>query len=120
MKQSKSLNRLRGDASHRTFFRKKQKKSSSIIVYAKKDKKFNLLIYDAINKILIKNNILAPKLLSENYSKNFIEIQDFGNQTIFYVLKRNPQKKIFIFKKIIKLLNKIQSIKQKKIKTFKK
>tara|TARA_Y100000768_G_C23963713_1_gene676760 strand:+ start:459 stop:1406 length:948 start_codon:yes stop_codon:yes gene_type:complete len=116
----KKLNRLKGDASHRIFFRNKKKKSSSIIVYAKKDKKINLLIYDAINKILLKNNILAPMLLGENYKKNYIEIQDFGNQTIFSLLKKNSLKKSLIYKKIIRLLIKIQLINQRKIKNFKK
>ena len=116
----KNLDRLKGDASQRIFFRNRKKNSSSILVYAKKDKKLNLLIYDAINKILLKNNILAPKLLSENYFKNYIEIEDFGNKTIFKLLKRNVVKKSIIFKKIVKLLIKIQSINQKKIKNFKK
>ena len=116
----RNLDRLKGDASQRIFFRNRKKNSSSILVYAKKDKKLNLLIYDAINKILLKNNILAPKLLSENYFKNYIEIEDFGNKTIFKLLKRNVVNKSIIFKKIVKLLIKIQSINQKKIKNFKK
>ena len=88
MKLRKNLKRLKGDASPRIFFRNKKINASSIIVHANEDKRLNLLIYDAINKILIKNNILAPKLLSENYLKNYIEIQDFGNQTIFSFLKK--------------------------------
>ena len=88
MKLTKNLKQIKGDASFRSFFRSKKKNLSTIIVYAKKNKKLNLLIYDAINKILIKNNILAPRLINENYSKNFIEIQDFGNQTIFRYLKK--------------------------------
>ena len=84
----KNLKRLKGDASSRIFFRKKSKNSSSIIVYSNKDKISNLLNYACINKILIKNKILAPKLISEHYSKNYIEIQDFGNQTIFNILKK--------------------------------
>jgi N-acetylmuramate 1-kinase len=120
MKQKKNLNKIKGDASSRSFFRNKKKNLSSIIIYAKKDKKLNLLIYDAVNKILIKNNILAPKLINENYSKNFIEIQDFGNQTIFCLLKKNNKSKLSIFKKIINLLCKIQLIKDKKIINFKK
>ena len=116
----RNLDRLKGDASQRIFFRSRRKNFSSILVYAKKDKKLNLLIYDAINKILLKNNILAPKLLSENFSKNYIEIEDFGNQTIFNLLKKNSVKRLIIYKKIIKLLIKIQSITQRKIKDFKK
>ena len=79
---NKDLKKIKGDASPRIFYRKKIKNISSIIVYAKKDKKRNLLIYDAINEILLKNNILAPKLINQNYSKNYIEIQDFGNLTL--------------------------------------
>ena len=88
MKLTKNITPIKGDASFRSFFRIKKKKLSSIIVYAKKNKRLNLLIYDAINKILIKNNILAPKLINNNYSQNYIEIQDFGNQTIFNFLKK--------------------------------
>tara|TARA_B100001057_G_scaffold222590_1_gene222988 strand:+ start:591 stop:1535 length:945 start_codon:yes stop_codon:yes gene_type:complete len=118
MKFLKNFKKLKGDASSRIFFRNKKKNSSSIIVYANKNKKSNLLDYDCINKILIKNKILAPKLLSENYSKNYIEIQDFGNQTIFSLFKKGSINKIKIYKQIIDLLNKLQSIRQKKIKNF--
>ena len=116
----KNLKKIKGDASFRNFFRKKEDQFSSIIVYAKKEKFKNLLVYDAINKILNNQKILAPRLYSENYSENYIEIQDFGNKTIFDVLKKSKKKDIFIlFKKIIKLLHQIQSIKVKKIKNFK-
>ena len=78
------------------------------------------MIYDSINKILLKNNILAPKLLSENYSKNYIEIEDFGNKTIFTLLRKNGINKLIILKKIIRLLGKLQSIQQREVKDFKK
>jgi Predicted phosphotransferase related to Ser/Thr protein kinases len=119
MNFSKKLKRLKGDASSRIFYRKKNNKNSSIIIYSKKDKKSNLLDYDSINKILIKNTITAPQLLSQNYSKNFIEIQDFGNKTIFNFFKNKRINKINIYKKIVNLLNRIQSISQKKVINFK-
>ena len=112
------LKEIRGDASFRTFYRKTNLKSTSIIVYANKDKKKNLLIYDAINKILIKNKVSAPKLYNEQYKKNFIEIEDFGNDTIFDLLKKKGSKKKVLYKDSIKLLNKIQKIKQIKIRNF--
>ena len=56
------LIKIKGDASFRSFFRKKVNGKSSIVVYAKKEKFKNLLVYDAINKILNKNKILAPRL----------------------------------------------------------
>ena len=62
----KNLRKIKGDASFRSFFRKKNNKLNSIIVFSKKEKYKNLLVYDAINKIFIKNKILAPKLYEEN------------------------------------------------------
>ena len=91
MKNSKDLQKIKGDASFRTFYRSKKRKS--IFAYAKKEKKKNLLIYDAVNKILIKNRILAPNLISHSYKKNFIEIEDFGNVSLFRVLKNKKNNK---------------------------
>ena len=113
-----NLKKLKGDASHRKFFRKKSNYGNSIVIQAKKDKFKNLLVYDAISKILNKNKILAPKLYKENYKNNYIEVEDFGNKTVFQILKKNKNKKFLYFKDIIKLLNKIQSIKDKKIRNF--
>ena len=62
----KKLVPLKGDASIRKFYRKKNNHNTSIIVFAKKEKFKNLLVYDAINKVLNKNKILAPKLYKEN------------------------------------------------------
>ena len=118
MRFSKNFKKLDGDASSRIFYRLKRKKTTSIIVYSNKEKKSNLLNYDSINKILLKNEILAPLLLSKNYSKNYIEIQDFGNQTIYSLFKKKKINKIKIYKKIIDLLDKLQSIRQKKVKNF--
>ncbi len=117
MKSLAKLKKIKGDASFREFYR--NKKNKSIIVVSKKEKLKNLLIYDAINKILIKNKILSPILLSENYVNNYIEINDFGDKTLFQILKNKKNNKYLIFKKIIKILNKIQLIKDKKVKNFK-
>ncbi len=117
MKNLAKLKKIRGDASFREFYRNSENKS--ILVISKKEKLKNLLIYDAINKILVKNKILAPNLLSENYINNYIEINDFGDQTLFQVLKNKKNNKFIVFKEIIKILNKIQLIKNKKVKNFK-
>ncbi len=117
MKSLIKFKKIKGDASFRKFYRNQQNKS--ILVFSNREKIKNLLIYDAVNKILIKNKILAPKLLSENYLKNFIEIEDFGDQTLFEILKNKNINRYKIFKKIIQILNKVQSIKDKKIKNFK-
>ena len=118
MKFSKNIKKLKGDASLRIFYRKKNKKNSSIIIFSKKNRRPNLLNYDSINKILLKNKILAPTLLSKNYSKNFIEIEDFGNQTILDLFKKKKINKFRVYMQIIHLLNKLQSIRQKKILNF--
>ena len=116
----KNLRKIKGDASFRNFYRKKNKKFTSIIVFSKKEKIKNLLIYDAINKILINNKILAPKLYHENYNKNYIEIEDFGDDTIFKILFKKKNNKLIYFKKIINTLNQLQFIKDRNIKNFKK
>jgi aminoglycoside/choline kinase family phosphotransferase len=118
MKFSKDFKEIKGDASYRKFYRNAKK--NSIIVFANREKIKNLLIYDSINKILIKNNIIAPKLLSQNYKKNYIEIQDLGNKTIYQTFIKNKKNHYLILKKVINVLNKIQKIKDKKIKNFKK
>ena len=116
----KNLIKIKGDASFRKFYRRKNKDFNSIVVYSKREKVKNLLIYDSINKILNKNKVLAPKLYLENYRNNYLEIQDFGNNTVFKILIKNKNKKLFYFNKIIKLLNQIQSIKDRKVKNFQK
>ena len=113
------LIKIKGDASFRTFFRKVNVQQNSIIVSAKKEKFQNLIVYDAINKILRKNKVLAPDLYNENYRKNFIEIEDFGNKTILNEIKKKNKNKFDYFKKIIDLLIKVQLIKDRKVNTFK-
>ena len=116
MKSLSKLIKIKGDASYREFYR--DKKNKSIFVFSKKEKYKNLLIYDAINKILNKNKLLAPKLITENYSNNIIEIEDFGEHTIFDILKNKKKNKYSTFKEIIKILNKLQNINDKKIRNF--
>jgi len=113
----KELKEIKGDASFRKFYR--NKKNNSIVVYSKKEKLKNLLIYDSINKILIKNKILAPKLFNHSYKDHLIEVEDFGDDTLFKILEKKKTNKELIFKKILKTLSKLQSIKDKHIINFK-
>ncbi len=105
---------LAGDASHRQFYRSSE---NSIIVYSKKNKYSNLLVYEAINRCLDKNRIKVPKLKKQFYSKNYIEIEDLGNNSIFKILK-NKKKKNNTYLQIIKLLKLLQKIQTKSITTF--
>ena len=120
MSKFQNLKSIKGDASFRKFFRKNNDNKNSIVVFAKKEKFKNLLVYDAINKIFNKNKILAPNLYEENYKKGYIEIQDFGDETIFKILLKKKNNKLKYFKKIVKILIQIQSIKNRDIKDFKK
>ncbi len=70
-----NLKKLSGDASFRSFYRKKNNKQTSILVFCKKQKKSNLINYEAINNLLNKNKLLAPKMIENNYYKNYIEIR---------------------------------------------
>ena len=113
------LSPISGDASFRKFYRKfdPKKKLNTIIVITKKKKFKNLLIYSAINHFLLEQNIRAPQLLTENYKKGFIEIEDFGNITIHHTLEKS-RSKFDVYKKTVNLLIKLQKIKSRIIKDF--
>ena len=108
------LKKISGDASFREFYRLRKNKNTSIIVSAKKDKFKNLAVYAVVNSILNVNKINAPKLLSNHYKNNMIEISDLGDKSFYdyIVAKKNKLKD---YKSLIKLLIKIQKIKIKKV-----
>ena len=109
----KRFKKLSGDASFRQFFRT----NNSILVFSIIQKQSNLLNYDAVNKILLKSKILAPNLISQNYKKNFIEIDDFGNKNMLDKIK-SSKNKLNEYKKILKILNKMQKIKNFRTQNF--
>ena len=108
------LKKISGDASFREFYRLRKNKNTSIIVSAKKDKFKNLAVYAVVNNILNANKINAPKLVSNHYKNNMIEISDLGEKSFYdhIVSKKNKLKD---YKSLIKLLIKIQKIKIKKV-----
>jgi N-acetylmuramate 1-kinase len=108
------IKKISGDASFREFYRLKKNNKTSIIVLAKKDKYKNLIVYSVVNNILNFNKILAPRLISNHYKNNMIEISDLGNKSFydFIVSKKN---KLIEYKSLIKLIFKLQKIKTKKI-----
>ena len=102
-----NLNKLKllaGDASFRKFYRSK---NNSLIVYSSKSKYLNLVIYDAINRCLNINKINAPKLKKECYNKNYIEIEDLGDNSLYKILKKKKNK-FKIYQNIIKTVKLIQ------------
>ena len=110
------LKKIRSDASFREFFRLYKGKKTSIIVTAKKERFKNLIAYSGINKFLRKKGIYTPKLISQHFKEGVMEIEDFGNNTLLYYVKRSKNK-LNLYKKCVDVILKIQKIKPvKKIK----
>ena len=107
------LKKISGDASFRDFYRVKKNRKKSIIVFAKKEKYKNLIVYCAVNNILNSHKILAPKLIKNYYKDNIVEITDLGNKSFFNFIK-NKKNKLNGYKELIKLLIRLQKIKLKK------
>ena len=93
----------------------RNKKNKSIIVYCRKDKFKNLIVYDAINKLLDRNKIKTPHLLKENYKNNYIEISDLGNIS---GLKKDNKFRINNYLSLFNILIRFRKIRQTKIKTI--
>ena len=87
------IKKISGDASFREFYRVKNNNKTSIIVFAKKEKFKNLIVYCVVNNILNKYKIRSPKLIKNFYKDNMIEITDLGNKS-FYEYIKNKKKKI--------------------------
>ena len=113
------LKKISGDASFREFYRLKKNNKTSIIVSAKKEKFKNLAVYAVINNVLNSNKINAPKLLSNHYKNEMIEISDLGEKS-FYDHVISKKNKLNSYKLLIKLLIKMQKIKVKKFYKFEK
>ena len=107
------LKKISGDASFREFYRLKKGNKTSIIVHANKEKFKNLIAYVIINKILKKNKINAPKLVSNHYQHNMIEISDLGEKSFYDVILKKKNK-LKYYKDLIEIIIKLQKIKIKK------
>ena len=107
------LKKISGDASFREFYRLKKGNRTSIIVKANKEKFKNLISYAIINNILKKNKINAPKLISDHYQHNMIEISDLGEKS-FYDIISKKRNKFNYYKDLIQIILKLQKIKIKK------
>ena len=86
------LKKISGDASFREFYRLQKGRGTSIIVQAKKEKFKNLITYIVVNNILKKNKIYAPKLITNHYDNNIIEISDLGNKSFYeFIIKKKDK-----------------------------
>jgi len=107
------IKKISGDASFREFYKIEKNSKFTILVKANKDKFRNLIIYAAINKLLIKNKIKAPKLIQEYFVKNMMEIENLGSHSFLEHIK-NKKNKFNDYKKLIELIIKLQKINFKK------
>jgi len=114
-----SLEKISGDASFREFYRIRKNKKTSILVFAKKEKFRNLIVYSVVNNILNKHKILSPKLIKNYYKDNIMEITDLGDKSFFDYIK-NKKNKLKDYKKLIDLILKLQQIKLKNYYFFEK
>ncbi len=104
------LKKISGDASFREFYRLQKGKNTSIIIQAKKEKFKNLINYIAVNKILAKYKIYVPKLITNHYEYNIIEITDLGQKS-FYDSIIKKKNKFNDYKDLIKIIIKLQNVK---------
>ena len=111
------IKKISGDASFREFYRVKKNKKTSIIVFAKKEKFRNLIVYCVVNNILNKHKISSPKLIKNYYQDNMIEITDLGDKS-FYEYIKNKKDKLSGYKKLIDIILKLQKIKSRKLYYF--
>ena len=108
------IKKISGDPSFRDFYRVKKGKRTSIIVFAKKEKFKNLIVYCLVNDILNKNKILSPRLIKNYYNDNIIEITDLGDKSFFeFIVKK--KNKLPYYGKLIEIILKLQKIKLKNI-----
>ena len=107
------LKKISGDASFREFYRLKKGKKSSVIVRSNKEKFKNLITYIVVNNILQKHSIKAPKLISNHYKDDIIEISDLGEKS-FYDFIKKKKNKLGDYKRLIKIIIKLQRVKLKK------
>ena len=107
------IKKILGDASFREFYKIEKNSKFTILVKANKDKFRNLIIYAAINELLIKNKIKAPKLVQEYFVKNMMEIEYLGSYSFLEHVK-NKKNKLNDYKKLVELIIKLQKINFKK------
>ncbi len=104
------LKKIKSDASFREFFRLKKGDQTSIIVTARKERFKNLIAYSAINKFLRKKGIHTPKTITHHFNEGIMEIEDFGDRTLYHFAKKSSN--IFpLYKKSIDVIIKLQKIK---------
>ena len=113
------LKKISGDASFREFYKIEKKTNISILVRSSKDKFKNLIVYAAVNDLLRRNKIRAPKLINQFFNQEMMEIENLGDHSLCEII-RKKKNKLSLYKKIINILIKIRKINLKKKIKYKK
>ncbi|MSP06218.1 MAG: hypothetical protein EXR13_01420 [Candidatus Fonsibacter sp.] len=103
------IKEIKGDASFRKYFRIYQKNKPYILASAEKEKNSNILNYVLINRFLNKQGINSPKVIDYNYKDGLALLEDFGDKTYLYLIKK-AKNKFNIYKLLIKYLIQLQRI----------
>ena len=85
------LKKISGDASFREFYRIQKKANSSILVRSPKEKFKNLVVYAAINDLLRRNNIRAPRLINQYFDEDMMEIENLGDHSFLEIIKKKEK-----------------------------
>ena len=83
------LKKISGDASFREFYRiQKKSKLFDTGKISKKEKFKNLVVYAAINDLLRRNNIRAPRLINQYFDEDMMEIENLGDHSFLEIIKK--------------------------------
>ena len=92
------------------FLGSKKEIKPQLSLQQKKERFRNLIAYSAINKFLRGKGIHTPKTISQHFSEGIMEIEDFGDNTLFHSIRKS--KNIFpYYKKSVNVILKLQKIK---------
>lgn len=111
------INKIKGDASRRKYYRAKEANKSLIIMDSSLEKR-NFNNFLKFTKLFENNNIKVPSIISEDSEKKILIIEDLGNNLIYDRTNKNNFSKIY--KNAVKNILNIQEIKNKNIIFYKK
>jgi hypothetical protein len=101
---------IAGDASSRSYFRIKKKDASFITMddYALE----NIKSFYKIDKFLIENNFLAPKIFAKDFENGFLLLEDFGDHNLRKILEKSDENNASnLYKQAINLLIDLRRVK---------
>jgi hypothetical protein len=114
----KELVPLPQDASTKTYDRVITDNNESFVLmhYPDLDNKFEKFI--EVSSALIKNKISAPRILGYDKKNQLVILEDFGDISLNKYLQNNPESSLSIYKKIIDIMHRMQSIQEHDLSEF--